>query len=64
MNPRPQWTIYKNDQPIGQAVTWHKALDILMFTCGIIHVEVTRYPGIYIVKEYNKTDNYKIVKER
>lgn len=59
---KPEWVIYKNDQRIGQAVTWHKALDIAVQVDALSQYEVKQFSNIVYV--YSHLTIYKIVKER
>lgn len=56
-----QWTIYKNDQKIGQGKTWHKALDVLMVQDNIYVLNIRTGSGLVLVS--TEVGNYKIVKE-
>lgn len=64
-----QWTIYKNHQAIGQAVTWHKALDILVKQEGINGFHVNIYNQYIFINEHTAITNpppkihYRIIKE-
>lgn len=63
---KPEWIIYKDDQKIGQAVTWHKALDILIILENIDFFAVEGFKGIIFVRNNRELENpirYKIVKE-
>lgn len=62
----PEWNIYKNDQKIGQTITWHKGLDLLIRSQLMSHFKVEKYGQFYLIipigcEEINR---YKIVKER
>lgn len=59
---KPEWIIYKEGQRIGQGITWHKALDVL--------IEQERLTSFYVDKmsQYiliNSGDfQYRIIKEQ
>ena len=60
---RPEWIIYKNEQRVGQALTWHQALDILVKSEGLSRYEVVHSVAEFIsIKSSDKL--YRIVKER
>ena len=59
---RPEWIIYKNEERIGQAVTWHRALDIVVKQEGLFHVDL--WLSDYEVKFRQDDVYYKIIKER
>lgn len=63
---KPEWVIYKNEQRIGQAVTWHKALDILVKQEKLSLFTVSKFQQVYFVNDltYTQTATLKIVKER
>ena len=61
---RPEWVIYKNEQRLGQSVTWHGALDVLMRAEGLTTVEIDKYAQLVLVNRGSRDFNYKIVKER
>lgn len=62
---KPEWIIYKNEQRIGQALTWHKALDILIEQCKITKLTIYKYSRlISIFTPDHELDNFKIVKEQ
>ena len=61
----PQWTIYKNDQRTGQAITWHKALETLtrqeaLSAYSIFHC----YGYIRIETNPETSTRYRIIKEQ
>ena len=63
---KPEWKIYKNDQCIGQAVTWHKALYNLTQIENLNWYTVEDHNGIlFINSEQHNTQEikYKILKE-
>lgn len=62
INSKPEWIIYKDDQRIGQAVTWHKALDILVKQEGIRNTQIDINTEIVFVQ--GGVGYFKIVKER
>lgn len=64
---KPEWVIYKNDERIGQSVTWHGALDVLVKQEGLTEMHVSKLNAVVFVyfqieSEFNTI--YKIVKER
>lgn len=61
---KPEWIIYKNDQKIGQAVTWYKALDNLMKSEGFERCEIWGLAPFKSIKSLPFGHVYKIVKER
>lgn len=63
---KPEWVIYKNDIRIGQAITWHKALDILIKTECIQSIQFIQYitSGLIVLVDVHTNKNYKIIKER
>lgn len=64
---RPEWIIYKNDHRIGQAISWHKALDVLVKQERLGEYTVKHYANNYIVvtvRAIIETINYKIQNER
>jgi hypothetical protein len=61
---KPEWIIYKNEERIGQAITWHKALDILLKQEGITKFAIHMYTGAVFVESECGKQRYKIIKER
>lgn len=63
---RPEWVIYKNDIRIGQAVTWHKALDVLINGEKIQALQFIQYigSGLVVCVDVHTNQNFKIIKER
>ena len=66
---RTEWIIYKNEQKIGQAITWHKGLDILVKQEGLSQVHLCINSNIitFVTQKESFSDQlnrYKIVKER
>lgn len=62
---KPEWIIYKNEQRIGQALTWYKAIDILIKQEKCTYLEIIKYSKYVSIR--NKSENsqtYKIVQER
>lgn len=60
----PTWNIYKNDNLIGQAMTWYKALYVLTTQENLTHYEVTKIAGFITVWDLNNNGfYYKIEKE-
>lgn len=63
--PLPEWVIYKNQDRLGQALTWHKALDNLVKQANLLTFRVWRQNETQIVfVETDGRDQYKIQKER
>ncbi len=64
--PMPEWTIYKDDRAIGQAKTWHGALDALCKAEGLTSFKIEKFEGVVLlmanVVEPGKTSRYKINK--
>lgn len=60
---KPEWVIYKNEQKIGQAVTWHKALDILVKQEGLVGFECAVNASFVSVLLRQEGLIYKIIKE-
>ena len=61
---KPEYVIYKNNEKIGQAVTWHKALDILIIQEGLSNFRASFFQGIVLISQINNPQVYKIIKER
>ena len=59
---KPEWVIYKNNMRMGQAVTWHRALDVLVKQEGIKSFRVEVFQERVFVVSNN--ESYKLVKER
>lgn len=64
MDIKPEWIIYKEQRPIGQAVTWYRALDILVKLEGLDQFRVLKMAQLVTVEQINGMGYYKIVKER
>lgn len=60
---RPEWVVYKNEQRIGQATTWHKTLSILIEQEKISYFVVNKYTK-YIQINNGSQFSYKIRQER
>ncbi len=63
----PEWVIYKNDQRLGHAITWHKALDNLLHMELIKHCKFEKYGDLFLIFDLGDSEQinrYKIVKER
>lgn len=61
---KPEWIVYKNEQRIGQAITWHKALDVLIKQEPTDRYEIIHHGQIIFINPANRVYQYKIVKER
>ncbi len=59
MKPKPAWTIYKQDYVLGGAITWHKALDILVKQEGLTNFTVIMYKQILSI--YSGENHYQII---
>lgn len=65
---KPNWTIFKNDRAIGQAITWHKALDILVIQEGLNSFKMEKFRDVLFIQLIGEsldklTVSYKIQKE-
>ncbi len=60
---KAEWVIYKNNQPIGQAETWYKALGNLVSIEGINLLRINIVAGMVSIDTFDN-NIYKIVKER
>ena len=61
---KPNWVIYKDQRPIGEAITWHKALDILVKLEQLEQFKILKLSQLVTVEQINRMGYYKIVKER
>lgn len=61
---KPEWVIYKNGQRIGQAITWHKALDILIKQEKLNFLVLNSYSKAHFIKTTDQSNCYKILQER
>lgn len=64
MESKPCWVVYKNDQRIGQAITWHGALDIAIKHSGLNYIGLNCMKQYYSFVDVDNNDSYKIVRER
>lgn len=60
---KPNWVIYQRDFKIGEAITWYKALDVLVKQEELTSYEVTHNLPEYITITV-KGNYYKIIRER
>lgn len=61
---RPQWVIYKNEQRIGQGISWHKSLDVLVRQEKLNYFSIDFFSRIVFIHNADKSQSYKIVKEQ
>lgn len=53
-----RWVIYHQDQRIGQASSWHKALDVLRRQIGVLRISFDcTYLNSGMVMVHIKTEN-------
>lgn len=60
----PEWILYKEQNKIGQAKTWSRALEILCKLEGLNQFKVLLFGHIITVEQIDGFGYYKIVKER
>lgn len=61
---RPEWVIYKNEQRVSVAISWHKGLDVALKLAGVSCYSVELWVSQVKVKFNFKNDKYEIIKER
>lgn len=62
--PRPEYIIYKGTERIGQAITWHHALNFLLCAESIAQYKAIHNGSHYITITDMAGNAYRIVKER
>lgn len=63
MKPKPEYIIYKNNYSIGQAITWHGALNLLVIAENLHNYAVEHHAQGYI-SVISENNTYRIVQER
>lgn len=61
---RPEFTVYSGIIKIGQSVTWHGALSLLVNAECLAQYSVTHTGTQYLLVKDNAGNSYRIVRER